>query len=119
MLIEMVVWWYTSGFIQAMQRAAKRLIAIWRMFSILIIIRTLFSPWKRIISPPGKSLEQIFRAWVDNLISRLVGFVVRIIVIFMSLVICTGMAAFGVVSITFWLLLPIIPIISLIMVFTS
>ncbi|HSX44714.1 MAG TPA: hypothetical protein VLF39_01200 [Candidatus Saccharimonadales bacterium] len=106
MLFELVTWWYGKGWLDTLNRIKRQIQGIWRMFSILILLKTLFDPWKRIISPPGKSLDAMWRALVDNLISRLIGFVVRVLVIIAAFVVTTMAAIVGAVMAIGWVLLP-------------
>lgn len=78
-----------------------------RSFSIGILIGTLFSPWKQIISLPGKSLDAKFRALVDNFVSRIIGFFVRFIVLLAALFLTAVTGIFGFISAVTWPLLPI------------
>ena len=67
MLYEFVVWWYTAGWVEAVNRTGNHILAIWRMFSVPVLLRTLFSPWKRIVSAGGKTIGETMRAAGDNL----------------------------------------------------
>jgi hypothetical protein len=76
------------------------------MFSVGVLLQTLFSPWRRIMTYPGSGLGAHMRALGDNIISRCVGFVVRI----MALLAAAGgfvvLLIFGVVELILWPLLP-------------
>ena len=90
------------------------MLGISRMFSVPILLRTLFAPWKRIISYPGASLEAKLRAFTDNLVSRAVGFVVRVLVLLTALTLEALAACVGVVWIILWPLLPVAAVVLLI-----
>src|ERR1700712_401157 len=72
-------WWYGSGWAQVAQSLSSRLKAVSEAFSVRQLLNTLFSPWRRIITYPGSGIEEKFRAMLDNLFSRMVGFVVRLL----------------------------------------
>jgi len=78
MLFEFFTWWYGRGWINAWQWPLEWVNKVQMEFSIPVLLHTLFSPWRQIISLPGRSLEERFRAAVDNLISRCVGFFARL-----------------------------------------
>jgi hypothetical protein len=65
------------------------------------------APWRRIISYPGASLDAKLRAYGDNIVSRAIGFVVRLIVLLTASVISFLAVIFGIVSIIAWPLVPI------------
>ncbi|MGH7195458.1 MAG: hypothetical protein ACREGA_01635 [Candidatus Saccharimonadales bacterium] len=81
MFSQMLGWWYSAGLKQAW-----RAVMVWprralKEFSVPLLIRTLFAPWKRITSGGGRGLDAKMRAMVDNLVSRVVGFSVRVLVL--------------------------------------
>ena len=54
-------------------------------FSVGILIRTLFAPWKRDVQRTHNlPIDLAFRALIDNLVSRFVGFCVRTVTIFVA-----------------------------------
>jgi len=108
MVLEFFVWWYTTGWLETLQRIRGRVEAVWRMFSVPILLRTLFSPWRRIVSAPGKGMDQLFRSIVDNTISRLVGFVVRSFVLLAAVFLTLVMAGGGFVIAVLWPALPLL-----------
>lgn len=85
----------------------SRLSGLASTFSVSQLLRTLFAPWRRIISYPGASLGERFRAWGDNMFSRAVGFVVRLIVLFTALLVAIAVIIFSLVELVVWPLLPI------------
>ncbi len=72
--LEFIAWWYGQGWVLQIQNARKRLVRTSHLFSLPILLRTLFSPWKKIITDPGAGMEEHVRAATDNIVSRLVGF---------------------------------------------
>lgn len=84
-------------------------------FSIPILLKTLFAPWKRdILSTQNLSLNEKFRIWIFNLMSRLIGAVIRIFTIIFGLFLTLFLLIFGGALIIVWALMPFIILISFI-----
>jgi hypothetical protein len=77
-------------------------------FSVPILLRTMFAPWRRIITPPGSSLDQRLKAIADNMVSRAVGFTVRLMALLAAALILAGYTVFGGILVVLWPLLPIL-----------
>jgi hypothetical protein len=107
MVIELFKWWYSSGWLKAFNKTHEWTNGVRNAFSISILLKTLFSPWKQIISSPGKSLDAKFRAALDNFISRIVGFFVRICVLFTSLIMLVGAVVGGFIVGILWPFIPV------------
>jgi hypothetical protein len=107
MIFEILRWWYVTGWLQAMHRIIGWTQGVEQLFSVSLLAKTLFSPWRRIVTPPGRGLDAKMRAMLDNLVSRCVGFVIRLFVIFAAgvsmLVVFTSSAVLAIV----WPLLPL------------
>jgi hypothetical protein len=109
-MLDLVSWWYGSGWAGALHATQQRLSKLAEAFSMGTLLHTLFAPWKRIISYPGAGLEAKMRALLDNLISRCVGFTVRIFVLLAAAAAFVGLCVFGVLEIVIWPLLPILAV---------
>ena len=99
-------WWYGDGWRLEINKLPRRVSSVSASFSIFQLLKTLFSPWRRIISYPGRSLEDKLRALVDNMFSRVIGFFVRLIVIIAAIVALIFVAAASFIEIIIWPLLP-------------
>ena len=110
MSLEFFRWWYTRAWSRALKQLEDKLRGIEQAFSVGILLRTLFSPWRRIVTYPGSSLAEYFRALVDNLVSRFVGFFVRT-----SVLIAAGIVTvlFGITALILVLLWPLLPPLAL------
>ncbi len=117
LFFEFITWWYGRGFTELFIRVGFYIKTIWRKFSVTALTRTMFDPWRRITTDTNKSLQGMGRAVVDNMVSRLVGFVVRLFTI-LSAVVCV--VFIGVASLIFiicWPLAPILVILSVVGIF--
>lgn len=106
MLISFFSWWYGPGWKQVFTNFGPRLVKVSQTFSVSQLLRTLFAPWKRIISYPGASLGDKLRAWGDNLFSRVIGFFVRLFVLLTALIIVALVAVVTAIELVIWPLLP-------------
>lgn len=106
MLFSFFSWWYGPGWLSALGDIKKRTTGVVHSFSVIILLKTLFAPWRRITTQAGAGLDAQFRAVIDNAVSRLVGFTVRIIVLLTALVMaCFTAVLFTAVAIA-WPILP-------------
>ena len=107
MLMAFFSWWYGRGWQQVTKSFNPRINAVIEDFSVKQLFRTLFAPWKRITTDPGRSIEARFRAAADNAFSRMVGLVVRIAVLFTALCVVIIVGLLSILEIIFWPLLPL------------
>jgi hypothetical protein len=112
LFIEFFQWWYGSGWAQATKGAVNLVKKVELSFSIGVLLRTLFSPWKMIVTNPGRSLDDKFRAMIDNLVSRTVGFFVRIFSLITALIMMAVASIIGMVIAISWPLIPVLIILS-------
>jgi len=107
MIFEMLRWWYVTGWMQAARRIGEWTSSVERMFSLSLLLRTLFAPWRRIITPGGRGLDAKVHAALDNLVSRAVGFVIRIFVILAAGISMLTALVLGVFMAIIWPVLPV------------
>lgn len=104
-IIYMLGWWYSRGWAWAISSIFAQLKEINESFSIPILLRTWFAPWKQIYTP--SSFRNFFQAMVDNMISRFVGAMVRTVLIFGALVASAAITLFGLAALVVWPLIPV------------
>lgn len=79
-------------------------------FSVMTLLKTLFSPWKRIVSTGAKGIDAKVQATLDNLVSRMVGFFTRLMVLIAALVMTTGTVIMSVSIAIIWPLIPLLAV---------
>lgn len=111
-----VRWWYGSGWAWVIKRGfSDRLQWILASFSTVDLARTLFAPFRQTFAGGVKgSLGDHFRAFIDRLVSRAIGFVIRLFLILISLVACFVALLVGLVVVVAWALLPILPLVGVV-----
>lgn len=103
-------WYYSQGIHELLEIWKNFLFFAWRHFSITELLRTLFSPWRRDVSlqswrglHPLKTAELLF----ENLISRFIGAIVRMVVICIGIVSFLGVLVVGIAISFLWISMPI------------
>jgi len=111
-IIVLQFWsWYYTG-------AVRNLIKTWRNFiifvreyySIPLLLKTLFYPWRRDITKYGRgfSIKNFLGTLSFNLISRSLGFFVRIFIIVLGFICLLGVIILGALALIVWLILPFV-----------
>jgi len=102
-------WWYGEGLAKFWQATGIMTEKIFSFFSIKLLLRTLFDPWKRdAFYVENAAIDVRMKIWLNNLISRVIGFVIRLFTIFFGLT-ATMLFFAGLFAIMiFWVLLPLV-----------
>ncbi|NCO44174.1 hypothetical protein GW889_01435, partial [Candidatus Berkelbacteria bacterium] len=88
MLPGFLEWMYKEGLTQTIAMYRSVVLLTFDFFSVKLLLRTLFAPWKRDeVEPETPSLQLIMQAFWNNLIARGIGMCVR------AITICMGLAA--------------------------
>jgi hypothetical protein len=119
MFMELLNWWYGRGWLEAFKRAKAWLNRVVMIFSADVLLKTLFAPWKQIITLPGASIDAKFRASIDNLFSRWIGFSVRVFTLLFAGITLLISGALGFAMVVIWPLMPLIFIYCIIRVITG
>lgn len=118
-IVGLVSWWYGAGLRQRMSFAGERLASMYDYFSIDLLLRTMFSPFRQISAGSVKGPIGVqLRAWLDQLISRTIGFFVRILMIIVGSITLFLTACLQVVFVVLWAMVPLAPIIGIVMALT-
>lgn len=107
-LVDYFVWYYSS--------ALRDLAALWLnfmwfivyFFSIPLLLRTLFSPWRRMTDTYRRgSIEDLMSTFVMNVMTRVFGAMVRSVIILMGILfLLLGIVVFCIGIVT-WLMMPV------------
>lgn len=119
-IVGMLAWWYSAGWKRCLLNVVDNLAGLYDYFSFELLIKTLFSPFRQISAGRVRgSLEVQFRAWLDRLISRLIGAFIRLIVIIVGTLTLVVASVIGLVRIVLWPIVPWLPIVGLAVALTG
>ncbi len=112
--LQFLSWWYGQGWLAVAASLPRRSRMAVEAFSINSLVQTMFAPWRRIVSYPGASLGDHFHAWLDNLVSRIIGFLVRFFVLLVAGLTILVITLLSVVELVVWPCLPVIAIAAIV-----
>ena len=86
-------------------------------FSMDSLIRTLFQPYRQISAETTSSgsLDLKFHAFIDRLVSRMIGFCSRLILLLVGVIIMVLAGLFDLIFIVLWPVIPLLPIAGIVM----
>lgn len=103
-------WWYGAGWLAAVKHVIEKISGLYDYFSIDLLLKTLFSPFRQISAGRVDGpLNIVIRAFFDRLLSRVIGAIVRTIVVFIGLFSLAVAVILGLAYIISWALIPLIP----------
>lgn len=113
-ILGILSWWYGAGWRRRAIDLRDQLTATVDFFSIDLLLRTLFSPFRQISAgkvngPIGVQLQAFF----DRLISRLIGGMVRSFMVLMGTVAILLNTILGLVVLLLWGAVPLLPLVGL------
>lgn len=111
-----VAWWYTDGWRQCRERVVGRVDATLDYFSIGLLLRTLFSPFRQISAGGVRGpLGVQFQALIDRLFSRLIGGVLRLFIILIGGFVILLNIFIGLLLVVTWLFVPLLPFVGVVL----
>jgi hypothetical protein len=115
-IVFLLQWWYGPGWLAQWQKILLRAKGVGSAYSGKTLLKTLFSPWKRItaLKPANPTIQQRFQSLIDNLVSRFVGFIVRIFTLLAALVSLIFIVVFSAVLALVWPLIPLLSIAAIV-----
>jgi hypothetical protein len=116
MLTAFFGWWFSDLPKKIYFIGTSYIKKLLRFFSLGVLAKTLFSPWKRdIINTRGMPLQERLQVWIMNLISRLIGFIIRLVTILVGLIFIAIVFTAFVLFLLIMLLMPLFIILVLIL----
>lgn len=101
----MLGWWYSRGWAWVLHDTREHLSLINSLFAVQVLLKTWFAPWKQITTQ--QTFRNFFQAALDNLVSRLVGAVVRTAMLFAALFLTIAIICFGAIRLALWAFIPV------------
>lgn len=112
-------WHYSRAILEFSHIYKDILVFIFNFFSISILLRSYFAPWRRMGEDYEKNiiddLEDVASVFVVNLLMRIVGIVMRTLIIVFGVLFVLLVALLYPVLLIFWLALPLIIIILILL----
>ena len=113
-IVGILSWWFGQGWRQRTVRMGEKLGGMADYFSIDLLARTLFLPYRQISAGKVKGpLGVQMRAFFDRLISRFIGAMIRLTMIIIGMAAIILYAAFGAAMVVLWALVPALPFVGI------
>lgn len=114
LLFSMLGWWYSRGWFWVAKHAlVVRNKRILQFFSVTELLKTLFAPFRQdYIDTERAPIGIKLQALGTNLISRLIGFIIRIVLILCGVLLVGVNTVLGLAIVVVWPLLPFAPLVA-------
>ncbi len=114
-IVGLLSWWYGQGWARRISLVREKIAATVDYFSIGLLLKTLASPYRQIgAGRVNGSASVKWRAFVDRSVSRIMGFIVRIIIIFIGCLAIVMHSVIGATIVVVWGFVPLLPIVGFI-----
>lgn len=107
--MKFIIWQYTVGWKWYWERVWFNLKRLFHFFSFRILLKTIFSPWKRLTADDevvGFDIAKFFENLSFNLISSFIGAIVRLFLIFFCLIAVVAYLIISIPVFIIWLVIP-------------
>ncbi len=117
LFIHMLQWWYGSGWVWITQQFfVRRVGRVASFFSVGDLAKTLFAPFRQDnLNTKGAPIGLKLQAFGGNIISRVLGFFIRLVLIILGLLSIIIVVILGVCMAIIWPLIPLGPIIAVVL----
>ncbi len=110
-IVGILSWWYGAGWKQRFTVLRERISSTADYFSIDLLLRTLFSPYRQISAGRVQgSLNIQMRAFFDRLLSRVIGAIVRSMMIVIGVAGILFYSVIGFILVVLWGVVPLVPV---------
>lgn len=114
-ITSLLSWWYVEGWREQLTRIKWAFIRMADRFSIGLLIKTLFAPFRQISADEQARGNNLATVITDKLVSRLIGCFMRTIMIIVGTITLILLAIVGAIRMLMWPLLPVLPIVGVIL----
>lgn len=114
LFLSYFVWHYSGAFRDMVSVWLNLMWFILHFFSIPLLFRTLFSPFKRVHEEYQRTgIEDLMATFVVNIMTRIIGAIVRLCIIALGLIVLLAMTMGFILSAVLWVLLPFVTVYAL------
>lgn len=115
-IVGLLSWWYGQGWRRQFSGLGERLSGLMDYFSLDLLVKTLFAPFRQISAGHVDGpLGVKFHAFLDRLVSRLIGAFVRLIMLVIGTVTIILYTLIGGIAAVLWVALPVLPVVGLVL----
>lgn len=119
-IVGILGWWYGTGWKQHASKVKERLASTMDYFSIDLLLRTLFAPFRQISAEKTNgSINMQMHAFFDRMISRVIGMIVRSGMIVIGTAAIIMYALLGCIGLLVWALVPLLPLVGVVLFATG
>lgn len=111
--MDFLTWHYSKGIDVYIQKWLRQVRLVNHYYSPSLLIKTLFEPWKRLIeinSRKGFNFQRFFESLMFNIISRMMGAIVRVLLLWVALFMFILVFVGGAFGFLMWLFIPLVGI---------
>lgn len=107
-------WYYLDSLKSILKNWKNFLVFILNYFSVNLLLKTFFSPWKRYYQSYGRGFDfkKYLSAFFSNILFRLIGMVVRTFLIITWIIAELFIVLIGIIAILIWIPLPLLLIVG-------
>ena len=114
-IVGFLGWWYGAGWRGCLRNIGERLMRVVDFFSIDLLIKTWFAPFRQIAAGRTQGgLSEQMRAFLDRLVSRMIGGAVRTIVIIVGVLVVVATIIAGIIEGILWVISPFLPVVGVV-----
>lgn len=115
-IVGLLSWWYGQGWARRIGLVREKIAATVDYFSIGILLKTLAAPYRQIGAGQVRGSASVkWRAFVDRTVSRIMGLIVRSLIIIIGCFAIVMHSIIGLTVILLWGVVPAIPIVGFIL----
>lgn len=102
-IVGFLGWWYGAGWRARLQMVGERLLRVFDYFSLDLLVKTWFAPFRQIgTESAGRGFSEQLRAFFDQLVSRIIGAMVRTVMMIVGAITLIATAVVGLIVVILW-----------------
>jgi hypothetical protein len=120
LLVGLFQWWYGAGWRDQVSRVGDTMIRTNDWFSIPLLIKTIFAPFRQISANEtgGDDIGSRFRAWGDRAFSRCIGAVMRFFMIIFGILALIFVMIISAIRLVLWPIFLFLPVVGAVVMLT-